>query len=94
MANHPYLGLAVALSFILPGLGQIYNQEFGKGVRFIIAYTISWALSVIGIGWFLLVIVWVWSMVDAYQSTRRVPFPPRRALPAPGSKAAGRRGTL
>mgnify|MGYP001073911199 CR=1 FL=1 len=94
MANHPYLGLAVALSFILPGLGQIYNQEFGKGVRFIIAYIISWALSFIGIGWFLLVIVWVWSMVDAYQSTRRVPFPLRRAGSAPGSKAAGRRGTL
>jgi len=93
MANHPYRGLAVALSFLLPGLGQIYNQEFAKGVRFIIAYIISWALSFILIGWVLLLIVWIWSMVDAYQFKRRVPFPPHRAQPAWESKAAGRRGT-
>jgi len=94
MANHPYRGLAVALSFLLPGLGQIYNQQFGKGIRFIIAYIISWALSSIVVGWFLLVIVWIWSMVDAYQSTRRVPLPPWRARPASRAKTVGRRGTL
>ena len=94
MANHPYRGLAVALSFLLPGLGQIYNQQFGKGARFIIAYIISWVLSSIVVGWFLLVIVWIWSMVDAYQSVARVPFHPRRAGPDSRGKAVGRRGTL
>ncbi|MBA7505009.1 hypothetical protein ES705_02307 [subsurface metagenome] len=79
MVNHPYRGLAIVLSFLLPGLGQIYNQQFARGTRFIIAYIISWALSFIVIGWFFLVIVWIWSMVDAYQSTGRVTLPPRRA---------------
>jgi TM2 domain-containing membrane protein YozV len=79
MANHPYRGLAVVFSFLLPGLGQIYDQRFAKGTIFIIAYIISWALSFIVIGWFFLVIVWIWSMVDAYQFTGRVTSPPRRA---------------
>ena len=78
MANHPYRDLAVALSFLLPGLGQIYNQQFAKGARFVIAYVISWALVSIVVGWFFLVIVWICSMVDAYQSTGRVSPPPRR----------------
>ena len=69
MAQHPYRGLAVALSFLLPGLGQIYNQEYGKGTGFIIAYIVSWALSFIFIGGLLLVIVWILSIVDAYQSS-------------------------
>jgi len=93
MANHPYRGLAVALSFLLPGLGQIYKQEFGKGAGFIIAYIISWALSAIVVGWFFLVIVWIWSMVDAYQPVGRV-TPPRRPRPASRTNTAGRRGTL
>ena len=94
MANHPYRGLAVALSFLLPGLGQIYNQEFRKGTGFIIAYIISWVLSFVVVGWFFLVIVWIWSMVDAYQSAGRVSPLSRRARPASGSTTRGRRGTL
>jgi len=69
MANHLHRGLAVVLSFLLLGLGQIYNQQFGKGARFVIAYVISWALSFVVIGWFFLIVVWIWLMVDAYQST-------------------------
>jgi len=92
MANHPYLGLAVALSFILPGLGQIYNQEFGKGVRFIIAYIISWALSFIGIGWFLLVIVWVWSMVDALSIYTESALSPSPCPAGSGEQGCGTAG--
>jgi len=94
MANHPYRGLAVVLSFLLPGLGQIYNQEFRKGTEFIIAYIISWALSFVVVGWFFLVIVWVWSMVDAYQSAGRVSPLPRRTRPGPESATRARRDIL
>lgn len=82
MAQHPYRGLAVVFSFLLPGLGQIYNQEVGKGVGFILAYIISWALSYIVVGWFFLIVVWVWSMVDAYQFAGRVNPAPRSARSA------------
>jgi len=94
MANHPYRGLAVLLSFLLPGLGQIYNQQFTKGTRFMIGYVVSWVLSFIVIGWFFLIVVWIWSMVDAYQSTGRVTPPPRRAPQGERSKTGERRGTL
>jgi len=94
MANHPYRGLAVVLSFLLPGLGQIYNQEFRKGTEFIIAYIISWALSFVVVGWFFLVIVWIWSMVDAYQSAGRASALSRRARPVSGSETGRRQGTL
>jgi len=94
MPNHPYPGVAVALSFLLPGLGQIYNQEFRKGAGFIIAYIISWVLSFVVVGWFFLVIVWIWSMVDAYQSAGRVSPLSRRVRPVSGSDARARRDTL
>ena len=69
--GHPYRGLAVVLSFILPGLGQIYNQEFGKGTGFIFGYLSSWMMAPIVIGWVLLPTVWIWSMIDAYYLAER-----------------------
>jgi len=94
MANHTYRGLAVVFSFLLPGLGQIYNQQFAKGARFIGAYIVSWALCPIVIGWVLLVIVWIWSMVDAYGSAGRVPPPPRPARQNSHAKAVEQRSSL
>jgi len=90
MSGHPYRGLAVALSFLLPGLGQIYNQEFRKGTEFIIAYIISWVLSFVVVGWLFLVIVWIWSMVDAYHSAGKVSPLSRRAHPGSGSETRAR----
>ncbi len=69
--QHPYRGLAVVLSFVLPGLGQIYNQEFGKGAGFILSWMVSWALTPAILGWPMLIAVWIWSMVDAYQFAER-----------------------
>ncbi len=54
MEQHPYRGLAVVLSFIFPGLGQIYNLEIGKGAGFMCAYVVSWALTCVFIGWLFL----------------------------------------
>lgn len=55
-------GLAVVMSFFIPGLGQLYKGRILRGTAFFIGT---------GIGFFLLVfpavIVWVWGMVDAYR---------------------------
>ena len=67
MEQHPYRGLAVVLSFIFPGLGQIYNLEIGKGAGFMLSYVVSWALTGVFIGWLFLLVVWVWSVSDAFQ---------------------------
>ena len=71
MEQHPYRGLAVVLSFIFPGLGQIYNLEIGKGAGFMCAYVVSWALTCVFIGWLFLLVVWMWSVNDAYQFADR-----------------------
>jgi TM2 domain-containing membrane protein YozV len=63
--------LAAILSLIVAGLGQIYNGQIGKGVIFILVQLINGALTAILIGWFLLPIVGLWAMIDAYMTAKR-----------------------
>lgn len=35
-------GIAAVLSFLITGLGQIYNGQIGKGIGFVVVY-LSWA---------------------------------------------------
>ncbi len=65
-------GVAVLLSFLLAGLGQIYNGQIGKGVAFMISYFCSLALMWVLIGFVIAPILWIWSMVDAYKTAERI----------------------
>jgi TM2 domain-containing membrane protein YozV len=58
-------GIALLLSLLLPGVGQMYNGQVGKGIAFLIGY-----IATIFI--FLFWIVWIWAMVDAYQTAKRM----------------------
>lgn len=66
MNRHP--GIAAVLSFIVPGLGQIYNGELGKGFGFVAGIIISGFLCAIFIGFILLPVLWIWAVVDAYRT--------------------------
>jgi TM2 domain-containing membrane protein YozV len=57
--------VALLLSFFLPGVGQIYNGDIGKGIAFMIGF---WVLVWIGIG----IVFWIWAMIDAYQSATNI----------------------
>lgn len=59
--------VALLLSFFMPGLGQIYNGDVGKGILFLIGF---WVLVWIFIGW----IFWLWAMIDAHQSATDINF--------------------
>jgi len=77
--------LALILSFFISGLGQLYNGEIGKGVGFLIAYFVAWAcfwalIWLPVIHWIPSAVVWVWGMVDAYQSAERINREPRQVL--------------
>lgn len=61
--------LAVILSVFLPGLGQIYLGLDRKGGLFLIAYIISAILILLLIGFLLVIVVWIWALVDTIQST-------------------------
>ena len=58
-------GLALFLSFIMPGAGQLYNGDIGKGILLFFSF---WILVWIFIGW----IFWIVAMVDAYQSAQNI----------------------
>ncbi|MFT5284325.1 MAG: TM2 domain-containing membrane protein YozV [Planctomycetota bacterium] len=64
--------LAIVLSFLCMGLGQIYNGEIGKGISFIVLYFISAMLMVVFVGFITTPILWIWGMVDANNSAKRI----------------------
>ena len=61
--------LAVILSVLLPGLGQIYLGLDHKGAIFLIAYVISAILILILIGFLLCFVIWIWALIDTIIST-------------------------
>lgn len=65
-------GLAAILSFLLPGLGQMYNGEVGKGVMIIIVQVVNIALMAIVIGFITGPLVMIWAIYDAYQTAERI----------------------
>jgi TM2 domain-containing membrane protein YozV len=64
--------VATILSFFFMGLGQIYNGQIGKAVIFIILYAISIGLMFIIIGFITTPILWIWGMVDANKSAKKI----------------------
>ena len=74
MRYHKNPGVAVALSFILPVLGQIYCGDFPRGFIFILINFFSGLMRAVR-GWISLLIalpVLVVAMVDAYKLARRI----------------------
>ena len=73
MAKNPIL--AACLSFLLPGLGQIYVGKtlFGLGLivlTFIISTLAIFLISFFGI--IIYIIVWLYAIYDAYMSAQDV----------------------
>lgn len=58
--------VAVVLSFFIPGLGQFYTGQLIKAIVLFVAAVIFGALSTILIGIPFYLIVWLYSMYDAY----------------------------
>jgi TM2 domain-containing membrane protein YozV len=65
-------GTAALLSFLLMGLGQAYNGEKAKAVVFLILSAISIFLTIFMIGFVTTPVLWIWSMVDAYRSSKKM----------------------
>lgn len=65
-------GVAALLSVFITGLGQIYNEEIGKGILFMIVQTISVLSIAILIGFITTPILWIWSVWDAKTTAERL----------------------
>ena len=60
--------LAIILSIFLPGLGQIYLGLDNKGALLLIAYVVSAILILLIIGFILVIIIWIWALIDTIRS--------------------------
>lgn len=65
-------GIAAIASFFIPGLGQIYNGEIGKGILFIIISFILVLLMLVAIGFILYPLFWILNIYDAYKTAERI----------------------
>ncbi|MFC7491162.1 MULTISPECIES: hypothetical protein [unclassified Knoellia] len=64
-------GLSLLGSFFIPGLGQLMNGHTGKGIAMFLGYAFSFLLMFVLIGFLTAPAIWIWGMVDAYQSAQR-----------------------
>ena len=58
--------IALILSFFIPGLGQFYTGQLTKAILLFVAAVIFGILCAILIGIPFYLIVWIYSMYDAY----------------------------
>jgi TM2 domain-containing membrane protein YozV len=73
-------GVAAVLSFLITGLGQIYNGNIGKGIVLFLIQIVNLALMSFIVGYITFFIVWVYGIIDAYKSADRI-----NALKQPGA---------
>ncbi|WP_462271837.1 hypothetical protein [Methanohalophilus sp.] len=64
--------VALILSFIFPGLGQIYIGQQQKGVLFVVIGICLFLMIYILIGIVLYPLFWLYSMYDAYTSSTKL----------------------
>ena len=64
--------LAAILSFIISGVGQIYNGEVVKGIIIIAIQIVNVALMALIIGFITWPAVWIWSIYDAHKVAKRI----------------------
>ena len=65
-------GLAAVLSFLIPGLGQIYNGEIGKGIGILVLTIILGILFFLLVTLLVLFILWIWNIYDAYSTAKKM----------------------
>ena len=76
--------LAGALSLLIPGLGQFYNGEIGKGVMLLFSYMFLWVF-------WLFWVVHIWSIIDAYMVAEQSS---QHNLPDDSNNSSGQRPRL
>ncbi len=64
--------VALILSMIFPGLGQFYNNQNHKAITIIIGNVISVIFFLLLIGFILAILIWIYSMYDAFTSAKAI----------------------
>lgn len=65
-------GLALVLSLLIPGLGEIYVGESGKGAAILVANILCWILGIWLLFPFIIcVALWIYAMYDSYMLAKQ-----------------------
>ncbi|HET9082628.1 MAG TPA: hypothetical protein VFO01_19205 [Trebonia sp.] len=64
-------GVALLISFFIPGVGSMYAGKTNTGVIILIGYIISWVLTIVIIGFAGILGFWIWGLIDAYQAAQQ-----------------------
>lgn len=67
--KNPALSLIVSL--FLPGVGSMINGDTQRGIIILVSYIVGVILTLVLIGFAIMLGVWIWGMVDAYQGAQR-----------------------
>lgn len=66
-------GIAALLSFFVPGAGQLYNGQIGKGAAFLlVTIFVNVPLMFVWVGFVTQLATWLWAMIDAYVSAEKI----------------------
>jgi TM2 domain-containing membrane protein YozV len=65
-------GVAAVLSFLITGLGQVYNGSVAKGIVLFLIQIVNLALMSFFVGYITFIIVWIYGIVAAYTSAGRI----------------------
>ncbi|MDO5848418.1 MAG: zinc ribbon domain-containing protein [Methanobrevibacter sp.] len=59
-------------SAIVPGIGQVYNNQPKKGLIIFVIWIIGVILILFIVGWIIVVIMWLYSIYDAFTSAKKL----------------------
>ncbi len=65
-------GVAAVLSFIIPGMGHVYNGRIFQGVFLLFLYLCALASITVFVGFILAPLIWIISIFDAYRDAERI----------------------
>jgi TM2 domain-containing membrane protein YozV len=63
--------VALIVSFFLPGVGSMISGQPAVGAAILVAYILGWILTLVIVGFLILLAAWVFGLVHAYQSAQR-----------------------
>jgi TM2 domain-containing membrane protein YozV len=58
--------LSLILSFLLPGVGQVYNGQVRKGLIMLVVYILLWWTCIVTL------VLWIYGMYDGYTTAERI----------------------
>jgi TM2 domain-containing membrane protein YozV len=63
--------VSLIVSFFIPGVGSMMNGDVGSGIAILVLYIVGIPLAFLLIGIPLMIVAWIWGLVDAYQGAQR-----------------------